>query len=132
MAGKWRVGQHRDVRAGQASAGCGIRKNRQRALAAQPESLRLVFAPTLPLAIPGLLWLIAVVAVLAMPDSSAIAEWRHRGCSVRLISRCPAAEAYRIQHCSGMPMGSVASLEEARILIDDDIQLLRQRLVASA
>ena len=101
-------------------------------MAAQPESLRLVVAPTLPLAIPGQLWLIAKAAERAMPDSSAIAEWRHRGCSVRLISRCPAAEAYRIQHCSGMPMGSVASLEEARTLIDDHIQLLRQRLVASA
>lgn len=73
-----------------------------------------------------------MVAERAMTDSSAIAEWRHRGCSVRLIRRCPAAEAYRIQHCSGMPMGSVASLEEARTLIDDHIQLLRQRLVASA
>jgi hypothetical protein len=29
-------------------------------------------------------------------------------------------------------MGAAASLEEARILIDDHIQLLRQRLVASA
>lgn len=67
-----------------------------------------------------------------MPEPSAIAEWRHRGCSVRLISRCPAAEAYRIQHCSGMPMGSVASLEEARTFIDDHIHLLRQRLIASA
>ncbi len=67
-----------------------------------------------------------------MPESAAIAEWRHRGCSVRLIRRCPAAEAYRIQHCSGMSMGAAASLEEARILIDDHIQLLRQRLVSSA
>lgn len=101
-------------------------------MAAQPESLRLVVAPTLTLAIPSPLWLIAGVASFAMPDSSAIAEWRHRGCSVSLISRCPAAEAYRIQHCSGMPMGSVASLEEARNFIDDHIHLLRQRLIASA
>ena len=63
---------------------------------------------------------------------SAMAEWRHRGCSVRLIRRCAAAEAYRIHHCSGVPMGTAASLEEARSLIDERIQLLRQRLVASA
>lgn len=67
-----------------------------------------------------------------MSHSPAIAEWRHRGCRVRLISRCAAAEAYRIQHCSGMPMGSAASLGEARTLIDERIQLLRQRLAASA
>jgi hypothetical protein len=51
---------------------------------------------------------------------------------VRLIRRCAAAEAYRIHHCSGVPMGTAASLEEARSLIDERIQLLRQRLVASA
>lgn len=65
-------------------------------------------------------------------DASAVAEWRHRGCRVRLISRCPAAEAYRIHHCSGMPMGTAGTLQEARILIDERIQLLRQRLAASA
>jgi hypothetical protein len=68
----------------------------------------------------------------ATADGSAMAEWRHRGCSVRLIRRCAAAEAYRIHHCSGVPMGTAASLEEARSLIDERIQLLRQRLVASA
>jgi hypothetical protein len=68
----------------------------------------------------------------ATADASAMAEWRHRGCSVRLIRRCAAAEAYRIHHCSGVPMGTAASLEEARSLIDERIQLLRQRLVASA
>lgn len=68
----------------------------------------------------------------ASPDRPALAEWRHRGCSVRLIRRCAAAEAYRIHHCSGVPMGTAASLEEARSLIDEHIQLLRQRLVAAA
>lgn len=68
----------------------------------------------------------------ATADGVAMAEWRHRGCSVRLIRRCAAAEAYRIHHCSGVPMGMAASLEEARSLIDERIQLLRQRLVASA
>lgn len=68
----------------------------------------------------------------ATADGSAMAEWRHRGCSVRLIRRCAAAEAYRIHHCSGVTMGTAASLEEARSLIDERIQLLRQRLVASA
>jgi len=68
----------------------------------------------------------------ATADGSAMAEWCHRGCSVRLIRRCAAAEAYRIHHCSGVPMGTAASLEEARSLIDERIQLLRQRLVASA
>ena len=67
-----------------------------------------------------------------MSDHSAIAEWRHRGCNVRLIHRCAAAEAYRIQHCSGVSMGTAATLEEARSLIDEHIQLLRQRLVAAA
>lgn len=67
-----------------------------------------------------------------IPDGSAVAEWRHRGCWVRLIRRCAAAEAYRIHHCSGVPMGTAASLEEARSLIDERIQLLRQRLVAAA
>ena len=67
-----------------------------------------------------------------MTDASAIAEWQHRGCRVRLIQRCPASEAYRIHHGSGMPMGTAASLAEARLLIDDHIQLLRQRLAAAA
>lgn len=31
-----------------------------------------------------------------------------------------------------MPMGAVASLQEARILIDDHIHLVRQRLIACA
>lgn len=67
-----------------------------------------------------------------MSSGGAMAEWQHRGCRVRLISRCPAAEAYRIQHCSGMPMGSASTLQEARALIDERVQLLRQRLAASA
>lgn len=67
-----------------------------------------------------------------MAESASIAEWRHRGCRVRLLSRCSASEAYRIQHCSGMPMGTAASLDEARRLIDERIDLLRQRLAASA
>ncbi len=61
-----------------------------------------------------------------------MAEWRHRGCTVRLIRRCLASEAYRVQHSSGVPMGSAASLDEARALIDEHIQLVRQRLAASA
>ncbi len=61
-----------------------------------------------------------------------MAEWQHRGCRVRLISHSPVSEAYRIHHCSGMPMGSASTLQEARILIDERIELLRQRLAASA
>ena len=67
-----------------------------------------------------------------MSNAIAMAEWQHRGCRIRLISRCPAAEAYRIHHCSGMPVGSVSTLQEARALIDERIQLVRQRLAASA
>ena len=67
-----------------------------------------------------------------MAEATSIAEWRHRGCRVRLISRCSAKDAYRIHHCSGMPMGTAASLQEARLLIDEHIQLLRQRLAAAA
>lgn len=67
-----------------------------------------------------------------MSDRPAIAEWRHRGCRVRLISRCASVEAYRIHHGSGMPMGTAASLQEARCLIDERIHLVRQRLAAPA
>ena len=68
----------------------------------------------------------------AVSTTPALAEWQHRGCMLRLISRCPASEAYRVHHCSGMPMGTASTLQEARLLIDERIHLLRQRLAASA
>jgi hypothetical protein len=39
---------------------------------------------------------------------------------------------YRVQHQSGAPLGQVASLAEARQLIDEQIVLIRQRLAAVA
>jgi hypothetical protein len=40
--------------------------------------------------------------------------------------------AYLIQHCSGAVLGRTASLTAARLLIDEQIPLLRQRLAAAA
>jgi hypothetical protein len=40
--------------------------------------------------------------------------------------------AYLIQHSSGAVLGRAASLSAARLLIDEQISLLRQRLAAAA
>ncbi|MBV2350899.1 hypothetical protein KUL97_04145 [Synechococcus sp. HK05] len=40
--------------------------------------------------------------------------------------------AYLIQHSSGAVLGRTASLSAARLLIDEQIALLRQRLAAAA
>jgi hypothetical protein len=40
--------------------------------------------------------------------------------------------AYLIQHSSGAVLGRTASLSAARLLIDEQITLLRQRLAAAA
>lgn len=55
------------------------------------------------------------------------AEWRHRGCRVRLEE-----QGFLVFHPSGLPLGHVVTLPEARQLIDERIVLLRQRLAAAA
>lgn len=41
-------------------------------------------------------------------------------------------DAYRVVHQSGVPLGCVESLADARALIDAEIPLVRQRLAAAA
>jgi hypothetical protein len=48
------------------------------------------------------------------------------------VGRPNQRDAYLIRHRSGVLLGSVPSLEEARHLIDEQIPLLRQRLAACA
>ncbi|MEY3750645.1 MAG: hypothetical protein RLZZ631_393 [Cyanobacteriota bacterium] len=40
--------------------------------------------------------------------------------------------AYLVQHCSGVVLGRCSNLAAARLLIDEQILLLRQRLAAAA
>ena len=58
--------------------------------------------------------------------------WNHRGCRIQLLGRPGEGGAFRVRHASGAPLGQVRSLSEARQLIDDQILLLRQRLIAAA
>ena len=58
--------------------------------------------------------------------------WLHRGCRIQLVGYPRCEGAYLIRHCSGAELGRAESLNAARQLIDDQIQLLRQRLAASA
>jgi len=58
--------------------------------------------------------------------------WLHRGCRIQLIGYPRCDGAYLIQHCSGVVLGRTASLTAARLLIDEQIPLLRQRLAAAA
>ena len=58
--------------------------------------------------------------------------WSHRGCSIQLLGHPGEGGAFRVRHASGAALGQVRSLPEARQLIDDQILLLRQRLVAAA
>lgn len=58
--------------------------------------------------------------------------WLHRGCRIQLIGYPRCDGAYLIQHSSGAVLGRTASLSAARLLIDEQIALLRQRLAAAA
>ena len=58
--------------------------------------------------------------------------WSHRGCSIQLVGSGGHGVRYRVHHHSGAPLGQVGSLPEARQLIDEQIVLIRQRLVAAA
>ena len=58
--------------------------------------------------------------------------WLHRGCRIQLIGYPRCEGAYLIQHSSGAVLGRTASLTAARLLIDEQIPLLRQRLAAAA
>jgi hypothetical protein len=58
--------------------------------------------------------------------------WSHRGCSIALVGHPGAGGAYRVRHASGALLGEVPTLQEARQLIDEQILLLRQRLVSAA
>jgi hypothetical protein len=58
--------------------------------------------------------------------------WLHRGCRIQLIGYPRCEGAYLIQHSSGAVVGRTASLSAARLLIDEQIALLRQRLAAAA
>lgn len=60
-----------------------------------------------------------------------LGEWRHRGCIVGLdADSLHRPDSYAVRHASGLPMGRVSSLREARQLIDEEILLVRQRLAA--
>jgi hypothetical protein len=67
-----------------------------------------------------------------MTAFSSLPCWLHRGCRIELIGYPRCDGAYLIQHSSGTILGRAASLQGARQLIDDQIQLLRQRLAAAA
>ncbi|MFQ6537128.1 MULTISPECIES: hypothetical protein [Aphanothece] len=67
-----------------------------------------------------------------MDHPTALASWRHRGCSVDLCADAGRVAPFRITHPSGLSLGEVANLREARDLIDEELPLLRQRLAASA
>jgi hypothetical protein len=58
--------------------------------------------------------------------------WLHRGCRIQLIGYPRCEGAYLIQHSSGAVLGRSSSLMAARLLIDEQIALLRQRLAAAA
>ena len=58
--------------------------------------------------------------------------WLHRGCRIQLVGYPRCEGAYLIEHSSGAVLGRASSLSAARVLIDDQIQLLRQRLAAAA
>lgn len=59
-------------------------------------------------------------------------RWNHRGCMIELLGLPGEGDAYRVRHASGAPLGAVRTLQEARQLIDEQIILLRQRLVSAA
>jgi hypothetical protein len=67
-----------------------------------------------------------------MPAPAPTPCWLHRGCRIQLIGYPRCEGAYLIQHCSGAVLGRTASLMAARLLIDEQIPLLRQRLAAAA
>lgn len=71
--------------------------------------------------------LLAIMMAFSSPPC-----WLHRGCRIQLIGYPRCDGAYLIQHSSGAVVGRAASLGGARQLIDEQIQLLRQRLAASA
>lgn len=58
--------------------------------------------------------------------------WLHRGCRIQLVGYPRCEGAYLIDHSSGAVLGRASSLSDARLLIDEQIQLLRQRLAAAA
>lgn len=67
----------------------------------------------------------------ALLEATLRGEWRHRGCIVRWdLGRSHRLCPYAVRHASGLPMGRVRSLREARQLIDAEILLVRQRLAA--
>ena len=77
---------------------------------------------------------VAVREVLHQPMSATapLPCWLHRGCRIQLIGYPRCEGAYLIQHSSGAVLGRAASLSAARLLIDEQISLLRQRLAAAA
>ena len=76
---------------------------------------------------PVPLQLLATMTAFSSPPC-----WLHRGCRIQLLGYPRCEGAYLIQHSSGAELGRAATLSGARQLIDDQIQLLRQRLAASA
>ena len=67
-----------------------------------------------------------------MAHSSVPPCWLHRGCRIQLVGYPRCDGAYLVQHCSGVELGRCSSLAAARLLIDEEILLLRQRLAAAA
>lgn len=69
---------------------------------------------------------------MSRPGVVAQGEWNHRGCIVRWgKDSAGSTPRFAICHSSGLPMGQAGSLDEARQLIDEGIQLVRQRLAAT-
>ncbi len=58
--------------------------------------------------------------------------WIHRGCRIALLDQPEARHCFEIRHCSGLSLGTCSSLALARERIDEELPLLRQRLVAAA
>lgn len=67
-----------------------------------------------------------------MSDLQQIPAWIHRGCRIALKAHPQQPHCFEIRHSSGLFLGTTASLDHARELIDQELPLLRQRLVAAA
>jgi len=58
--------------------------------------------------------------------------WIHRGCRIALLDHPDQRHCFEIRHRSGLSLGTCSSLDLARERIDEELPLLRQRLVAAA
>jgi len=65
-------------------------------------------------------------------ESQPSPAWIHRGCRIALMDQADHTRCYAIQHRSGLSLGTCTSLDHARQRIDQELPLLRQRLIAAA